>query len=137
MSRALKFAAAVVVAAAVETACVWVLGHSDLHRSIIFATAFAAGYVTLFGCIGIMGPPTGNPSLGTQLRTYAPFGIAALLLAELIIYLCANLLGVFDLKTVNAAVLVAVVCWVALGWRFVGGAARQSPSGSGNRAEQE
>jgi hypothetical protein len=121
VSGALKFAFAAVVAAVVETGCLWVLTHSVvLHVSIAFAVAFAAGYLALFAAIGILGASRAKPPLGTQLRTYSLLGIAVLLLVEVIVYVCYDWLGL-NLTTTNAAALLAVACWVALGWRVVSG----------------
>lgn len=137
MSRALKFASAAAVAAIVETACLWVLVHAlVLDYPIAVALAFTAGYLTLFAWIRILAPSGANPPLCTQLRTYGLFGIAVLLLLEVIVYGSIDLLG-WNLRIANTAALVAVVCWIALGWRFVGGDARQSPSGPANAAKHE
>ena len=138
MSRALKFASAAVVAALVETSVLWVLEHVVLlHYSIAVALAFTAGYLTLFAWIHILAPSGANPSLCTQFRTYGLFGIAVLLLAEVMFYVSVDLLGLNPIRVANTAALVAVVCWTALGWRFVGGDARQSLSGPANATKHE
>lgn len=137
MSRALAFACAAVVAAAVESASVWVLTHVIVLRlSFAFAVAFAAGYLALFVAMRLLAPSRANPSLGTQLQAHILFGIAVLLLVEAVVYLCVDLIHL-DNKATNAAVLAAVVCWVALGWPFVGGDAFRSPSGSAHAAKHE
>ena len=108
------------MAAVVETACLWVLTHVVVLRlPIAFALAFAVAYLTLIAAIHILSLSSPNPPLSTQLRTYGLFGIAALLLVQVVVYLCDNLLRL-NLTTINAAALAAVMCWVALGWPNVG-----------------
>jgi hypothetical protein len=124
MSRLLTFASAA-VAVVVETAAVWLLArYLPLDLSVAFALAFAAGYLALFAAINFLSPSGANPSLGAQLRTYSLFGLAALLVVEAMVYLCDGLLHAGP-ATTNAAVLVAVACWIAAGWRFVRFGARR------------
>lgn len=132
MSRALRFASAALAAAVVETGCLWVLTHSVvLSLSIAFAVAFAAGYLALFAALRILRPSRANPPLRTQLRSYGLFGIAALLLVEVMLSVCVDWIGLNLTKT-NAVALFAVACWLALGWPFVGGDKRSSTPGSVN-----
>jgi len=136
MSRAFKLASAAVVAVAVESASVWVLTHVVvLDAAIAFAMAFAAGYLALFAAISILRPSGANSPLRAQLWTYGLFGLAVLLIVEAMLYLCDGLLHV-NLITTNSVALVAVVFWIALGWRFVGGDARQSPSGPASASKK-
>lgn len=85
--------------------------------------------------IRILAPSGANPPLCTLIQTYGLFGMAVLLLVEVILYLSIDLLGL-NLWIANTAAFVAVVCWVTLGWRFMGDAC-QSPSGPANAAEHE
>ena len=128
MSRALKCASAAAVAVAVETSSLLMLTHVvALDLSIAFAMAFAAGYLALFATTGVLRPFGARSPLRAQLRAYGLFGIAVLLIVEAMLYMCDDLLHV-NLITTNAVVLVAVACWIALGWRFVGGDAHRPPS---------
>ena len=64
MSRALRFASAALVAAIVETGCLWVLTHVVApHYLIAVALAFTTGYLTLFAGIRVLAPSCGNPPL--------------------------------------------------------------------------
>jgi lipopolysaccharide transport system permease protein len=120
MSRALKLALSALVAVAVETATVWMLTHVVvLDLSVAFAIAFALGYLALFAAFRALKPSSANPPLGSQLRTYGLFGIAILLLVEVTVYLCVDLLGL-NLATTNTIAMVAVACWVGPVRRFAG-----------------
>lgn len=130
MSSALKDACAAVVAVIVQAACLWVLArvvewHLFAHvvalpYSLAFALAFAAGCLTLIACRRILAPPGDNASSCNQIRAYGLFGVAALLVGEVILYLGIDLFGL-NLWIANAAALAVIVCWVAFGWRFVWG----------------
>jgi putative flippase GtrA len=137
MSRALRFAFAAVVAAIVETGCLWVLTHVNaLHYLVAVALAFTAGYLALFAGIRVLAPSRGSPPLCAEVRTYSLLGLSALLLVTTIVYVSIDLLSL-SLRIANSAALVAIVCWIALGWGFVGGDARQSPSAPTNAAKDE
>jgi hypothetical protein len=137
MSRALRHAAAAVVAAVVETGSLWVLTHAvELRPSVAFAAAFAAGYVTLFAAIRVLRHSAMKAPLGAQLRAAGLFGIAALLLVEVIVYVCVDWLHL-NLTVTNATAVAAVVCWLALGWGFVSVDAQRSPSGRWNVSKRE
>ena len=118
MRRPVALASSAALAAAAQTASLWVLTHAvALRLPIAFALAFAAGYVALFAGIHVLTPSGSRIPLGTRLRRNRLFGIAAFVLMEGVVYLC----GLLDLNltTTNTAVLLAIICWVALGCSVV------------------
>jgi hypothetical protein len=119
MHWAVRGGFAAIIAVIVETVSVWVLVRvPGLPASLAFALAFSAGYVALFALLQVTRPSSERPALGTQLRAYGLFGLGALLVVEGALYFCTGLMQVGMLKT-NAFILIAVACWVALGWRFM------------------
>jgi hypothetical protein len=131
LPRTLRVIAVAAAGAVVESACVWVLTRvTPLPSSMTFAVAFAAGYVTVVSVLPVVGPSQTKVPLGTRLLAYGLFALAALLVVEATIYFCDGLLSLGLLKT-NLLVLIAVACWVALGWRVMGGDAHGQASGLG------
>ena len=128
MNARLKYAVAAVAVTLVETACLAVLVRPMAVRpGVALAVAFAIGYVTLFVAVRILSPSGADQPLGGRLQTYALFGVAVLLVAELVLYLGDDVFGL-HLALTNTLALVAAACWLAFGWPFIHGSAR-APSG--------
>jgi len=130
--RARKLFVAAVAAVVSENACLWALTHAvtpplSLLR-FAFAAAFAVAYVAWFGTLRLQGPTSSGSSLGDELRSNIVSGFAVLLLVEVVVYLCMDVMGLW-VRDTNVAAIVAVACWLGLGWRFVnGGSARSTDS---------
>jgi hypothetical protein len=132
MSPKARFVIAALLAALAETVFLGGLVRVvAVERVVALAVAFAAGYVVLLVALHVLDRSGKGPPLGEQLRSHALVGAAALLLAELMLNFCDDVLGL-PLVATNAVVLVAVAAWLAVGWPFVLGSAhacRDEPDG--------
>jgi hypothetical protein len=115
MGTALRFAAAALAGVIVEAGFLWALTHLVTPPLwLAVAVAFAAGYVALFVALHLLGLRAGGGTVGAQLDAYLVFGLAVLLLVEVMLQVCIWL--ELDRTPMNAVLLLATACWVALGW---------------------
>ena len=115
----MKMACALGTAVVIECVGLWVLVVIvGLGAPIALVLAFTAAYLTFFSTARRLRAFSKPAPLRALLGKNLPIGLAALLLMEVVLYLCTDLLGLMP-SIANLAGLTTVLIWIVLGWELV------------------